>query len=210
MTSTSMLSAVRTLLNEASASYWTDAEIYVWLSSGQKEVLQGIIAMYMERKGKDPYVPSIIAKQITELNIDTSSKTVADFPADFTYFIGAKYTPDGVDVEKAPLRVMPKTAENQIKMANTYLLPTNEQPIGYITGNSVELYPAPTTTSSLDLSYVKDTTDISASTQPVLQPFTHNAIVRFAFAQALLKDERDSDSDKELNKFYEELKLLYI
>lgn len=210
MTSANMLSAVRTLLNEASASYWADADIYVWLSEGQKEVLKGVLSMYLERKNKDPYIPTVIQKQIIGTNIDTSSKTSADFPADFVHLIGAKYTPDGIDVDKAPLRVLTKTAENLSKEVNTYLVPSNEQPIGYLTGFSLELYPIPTANSNLDLNYVKDTTDISASTQPVLPPFTHNAIVQYAFSQALLKDEREQDASNSLNKFYEELKLLYI
>ena len=81
MTSTVMLAAMRTLLEEASASFWTDAECYAALADAQNEIIKELISVYKMKRTqisgmvKDIPLPAIAVKAtLTDNKIEKTKK----------------------------------------------------------------------------------------------------------------------------------------
>ena len=185
MTSANMLARVRTLLDEASASYWTDAECYSALSDGQREVVN--IIYQRDRQSQ------ILKTLWLELSDDNVSNQDIAVPDDFKEFInatmsttlgGTKYTCKIVDYNPAYLR----------DQENTYLVASARNPSVYIKSSTtlgrLICFEPSSSDSRYTIIYMTQPTEISASVQPLLPADAQEAIIIYAFSFLLRKDER--------------------
>lgn len=185
-----MLAHVRTLLDEASAGYWTDTEIYRSLTNGQT-----MTASKLHIKGS-----SLIENLRKDLAQSEASGWL-NLPSDYWFFIGVKYASVGGGTEYPCLL---RRGARFNKESNAYLAGTSSQPYVYVTDNTLDFDPSGSsgmTPRTYTLSYYSKPTDISASVEPILLSITHPAITQYAFAELLLKDEKNQESALEFQKY---------
>lgn len=176
MTTAQMLADVRTKLDEASAGYWTDTEIYKSLNNGQIFTLNALF-------GSDNV--STCIKSLT-VAYSTSSE-----PSDLL-------KPIGVTLNSSPCLI--RSGDKQTKENNTYLTGSTSQPYVYFYSGFVSFDPTPTT-GTYTIDYYKVPEDMTSLVEPTLREPTHPAIVQYAFADLLLKDEKHQESVVEFQKY---------
>lgn len=210
MTRTEMLARARTLLDEATASYWTDTEIYSALADGQQTVANYFLAMYkanliIDRSAKlpQPLEPLVISASATTL---TSGVTK---PADYWHVISAKYAyTGGLAGTFYPCVIEKINPTTDFNLANGYLTPSATDPRMYEDYSAALQFwflPTPSGTAAYLLRYLKVPTAISSSVDPTLPVQTHNAIVFYAVSQMLTKDQRPQESQLMMQNFTNEL-----
>lgn len=195
MTSALMLARLRTLLDEASASFWTDAEIYSALSDGQREVVDILFA-----KGRKHNLLKPLLKTAT--GSDTTSSGIT-LPTDFKEFINASYTTLTTE-DQIPCNVVDYDEIFLRDKDNTYLTPIRATPVVYLKATTgLRLIYFEPTSSHCDYSivYLKQPTEIDVSTQPILSPETHESIIMYAYSFLLRKDMRPAEADSALKTF---------
>ena len=207
MTSAEMLARVRTLLDESSAAFFTDAEIYSALSDGQREVTNFALGVYRQLRAQN--VNSQIPEAIKEL-ITTATGTIAaagltaNLPADYLEWIRADLAHTAGSVDAYPCYYRENTL-GAFASANTYLAEniTNQQHYFTINATQVVFFTpgAVSVGSSYTFVYFKKPTEISGAVQPILSDFTHEAIVQYAYAYILGKDQRTTEASNEYGKF---------
>lgn len=205
MTSSQMLTRVRTLLDEASAGLWSDNEIYSALTDGQKSIAEFLVSFYKKRG----MLPKILLPLVTYL---TGGLTVAGqpnvpLPSDFMYLVSLEYDPDNTG--KKPCIILEDMERNKFLANNSYfsaVTPSDSFYIAYYDIDSssnriLHCQPDNSGLGSYYLNYLKYPTDINASTDPILAEGSHEAIVQYAYIQLLLKDEKSREAYSEFNKF---------
>jgi hypothetical protein len=185
MTTATMLTRVRTLLDEASAGLWVDTEIYSALADGQNAIIDILIAKY---KSGEP-VHNLL-QDITLSASHTSGTAAPSGYIDLSYV-----TVNGVRADIVSHK------EYLERDANTYLDPVANSPVAYVRedGSTKKIYFDPTTVPVIY--YFKTPTEIASGVEPTLSR-GHEAIVQYAFSFLLLKNKQTERSMAELEKFY--------
>ena len=195
MTSANMLARVRTLLDEASAGFWTDAEIYSALSDGQREVVDILFA----KSRKHNLLKSLLK---TASDTDTTSSAIT-LPTDFKEFINASYTTLTTE-DKLPCKIVDYDEIFLRDKDNTYLTPIRATPVVYLsatTGLRLIYFEPTSIHCDYSILYLKQPTEIASGTEPILPPETHEAIIMYAFSFVLRKDMRQAEADSALKTF---------
>lgn len=205
MTSTVMLAALRTILDEASASFWTDAECYAALADGQNEVIRELLTRYrMQKKVDSNAVPSYELQSI--LNDDTGTAQTLSVPAGFLELYSATFDHDGSGGEER-CRIL-ELNEVKDREDNTYLSATGEDPSVYVksVSDTVKIVFLPTLsgTPAYTVHFFKSPADIASGQNATLPVTTHSAIVHYAAYRMLAKDD-DAMSGQEYNLYLKEL-----
>ncbi len=212
MTSATMLAKVRTLLDEASAGLWSDSEIYEALTEGQLAVAQYLLNLFKKTREFKPGLRGLLKEQqgATNSGYISYGDATADIP-DFWDFFSLRIDNDSSGTEYEA-RILTRDEYFQDYESGGYWQATKGSPIAYVYVSSttplnrIIFLPSPATTATYTLEYFKKPTDISSSIEPILGEETHPAIVQYAFADVLRKDELITQSQAEFNKFYEMLK----
>ena len=213
MTSTVMLAAMRTILDESSASFWTDAEAYAALADGQNEVIKEVLAVYKARRRADPNTE--LVEELRTLLTFESAGIAASFKAIYTgflYLVNANWDHDASGTEE-PCRIVEMDRGQNHRESNTFLAATATDPIAYVApepaagGQSINFRPVYSTTATYSLNYLKSPTDIAAGTNATLPVTTHSAIVNYATARMLEKDQRP-EAQMIYGKYLQELKTI--
>ena len=207
MTSTVMLAAVRTILAESTAGFFTDAEIYTALADGQTEVIKYLIDIYRAKRRIDSKTPLFYELE-SILNDDTGTTQSVAVPSGFLELISATFDHNGTGGENpcniVNMNVLP-FYEN-----NTYLSATDVSPRVYIKSISdvvtIVFLPTLSGTPAYTIHYLKSPTDIASGQNAVLPVTTHNAIVYFTVSRMLSKEQRLQEAQIYLQNFMNELK----
>lgn len=210
MLSTELLSRVRTLLDEVTPSFFLDAEIYSALTDAQQETADYFYKLYSsalmnnaDSKLPQPLEPLVISVTAT---LATAGLTK---PADYWHIISVSYAYTGGLIGTFyPCRIETLNPVLGFNLGNTYLAPSATDPKVYEAyGNSLQLWfsPVPSGTGAYTLTYLKTPTSISASVNPILPVSVHSAIVHWATAQMLFKDQRPDEANLHLQNFINEL-----
>lgn len=214
MTRTEMLARVRTLLDEVgTASFWTDTEIYSALTDAQQETANYFLRMYnvalmnnANSKLPQPLESLVISATAT---LATAGLTK---PVDYWHIISASYAnTGGLAGTFYPCRIEKLNPVLGFNLGNTYLAPSATDPKVYEAYSAtLQLWfsPAPSGTGAYTLTYLKTPTSISASVDPILPVSTHSAIVHWATAQMLFKDQRPQEAQLHLQNFINELSII--
>lgn len=213
MTRTEMLARVRTLLDEASASFWTDTEVYSALADGQQEVANYFLNIYKIKAEQD--LDTLIPQPLEVLytaETNTTATGLVSRPSDFWHLVSATFAyTGGLSGTFYNCRIERFSASMFYNINNTYLSATTTNPIVYdVFSTSQKFYfqPAVSGTGAYSISYIKIPTAISSSVDPTLPVQTHSAIVHWATAQMLFKDDRPQEAQLHLQNFINELQLI--
>lgn len=214
MTTATMLAKVRTFLDESSASFWTDVEVYASLAHGQISVIEFLFAIYQQKRRIDP--DTGLPEELRSLTTYVASSMAASalaLPSGFLWLLSAKWDHDATG-GGLPCRVINIDRSFDFHISNTFLAPTSADPVAYVgasvsTGNqSINFLPVYSTTGAYQIYYLKHPTAIAAGQEPTLPEVTHNAIVEYATYAMLMKDQRPQEAQVHYNLYSQELKAM--
>lgn len=195
-----MLAATRTILDESSASFWTDAEIYAALADGQNQVIQLLLDKYRVT-GRMPYELKSVEFD------DTGADDNVTVPAGMYEFLRATYDHDGTGGQE-PCEIL--TPDDVLKREDsTFTTATSTEPIAYIksTSDALKIYflPSKSGTPAYTIWHITKPSDIAGGTNPTLPTTTHSAIVHYAVSRMLDKDQRPQEAQLHYNVFLKEV-----
>jgi hypothetical protein len=212
MTTAIMLAKVRTFLDESSASFWTDAEIYAALAHGQIACIDIILTVYKQRYKIDPNHE--LPNELRVLETNNSAGIAAskiNIPAGFIWLVNANWDHDSTGGEK-PCRIVSMDRGFNHHIDNTFLAPSATDPIAYVApeisagAQSINFLPVYSTTATYTIYYLKYPTAIAVGQEPTLPEGMHNAIVEYATYAMLMKDQRPQEAQAHYNLYSQELK----
>lgn len=205
MTSVQMLSRVRDLLDENSASFWSDANIYVYLSEAQRQLTNIALKLYQAKRDIMPNtpIPDVLRPLITVVvNLafgSTGTSTVA-LPSDYLSDIHVEYD----DNASSPIPAF-RVGENQnryFNQNNSFLKSTQAQYTYWVDGANLNFGTAVSGTGAYRLTYLKQPTEINATpTNPILPSYTHEALCQYAVAEGYKRDKSFNESQLFYNQF---------
>lgn len=203
MTSTVMLAAVRTILDEATASFWTDAEIYAALADGQNQVIEVLLTMYRQTKDMKYELLSL-------RNDNTGTSQTVAVPSGFLELLRATFDHDGTGGEE-PCEIL--THDEALRREDsTFTTATATEPIVYIKSVSdavtIIFLPTASGTPAFTIHFLKSPTDIASGQNPTLPVTTHSAIVHYAASRMLDKDQRPEEAQSQYGLFLKEIERL--
>lgn len=201
------LSRTRDLLNEASAGFWTDTQLYQYLDSAMNITIQYYLAKLETLREQDKFSRSIALEPLSTLHSSHATVTGTQeyaLPTAPDYLIW-----DYVDYSSGGTRPLTTTSyikfsEGKFENVNAYTAFSTANSAFYIRGTMIGFFPIPTSGSSsdgYDLYYYKKPTAItvsSASSEIPLKVETHEGIILIAVSLALAQ-----------NNQYEEGQLFY-
>lgn len=197
MTAAVMLNVLRTKLDEATASMWTDAECYQALTDGQMVAIDYLISI-----GKDSeLLPLIVETNLTVGSVANGKWHVAA-PTDMLRLKSAELYESTQGY--APVRIITDYDGFNFAKYNDLLVGTLANPTVY-SANSFLVFEPAGTSNTATITYIKTPTDIASGTDSALLPSVHPAIVHYAFADLLRKAERTQEALNEFGIFLQML-----
>lgn len=204
ITSTNALARLRTRLDEASAGFWQDGECYSALSDGQRHLINMSLAVWRARRKVNPQIelPVLLTNCFKQTSINLSGVN-APIPADFLDWVNLTFNVSGASGSAYPVFVLPQSAALAQVQANQYLYgdTANKEYFATIGATNIVFNTAGTSSPFCTLTYIYDPIDMSGVQNGVLDDTCQEAIVAFAFAILLQKDERTQDSMAALQEF---------
>lgn len=182
MISTKMLTILTDLIKDSNDPFWSDAELYRYLTMGQNKVMSKIVEMDQNFFEYTEYV-SYVADQ-----------EQYDLPTDI--FMGKLICAEYVDSQgnKSKISKIKKSSRNDYAIrSGTYNGLNYATPVYYLTGMKICFLPIPTSTEAnkVLLTYVQELDDIDAGTDSGLPSAFHNLVIYEAALIAKSKDDDD-------------------
>lgn len=198
MLSTDMLARVRTLIDEASASYWQDSEIYSALSDGQTEAVNFIYGLYEAKKKADPntILPDVLSPLTKSLSNSIVSSYTITIPTDLFKLIAIEIT-NGTNPKVAAYR-RDFSVETIFYQYNSLMNGTNN--VSYFS-NAANYFFNQLLNGSYNIYYIENPPAISSGVNPTVGSAIHDIICLYAFSQVLKKDQRLEESTQNFNQF---------
>ena len=212
MTSTVMLAAMRTILDESSASFWTDAEAYAALADGQNEIIGLFLQVYKAKRKIDPdtELPQELAILLENVT-NTGAVSSIVLPTGFLWLVNATWDHDGSGTLE-PCYVVNHDRSFFFNEKNTFLAATPTSPKVYLVDIGgvlkIQWLPANAGTAAYYYNYIKCPEVIASAVNAELPVETHNAIVHFAVSRMFTKDQRPQESQMHYGIYAQEIKQL--
>lgn len=190
---------VRTSLDESSAGFWTDTEIYTALSDGQREIINILLTLYKQRNKitENEKLPEVLRSILATTTTATGTQNL---PADYLTYLALYITTTNI-----PIYVRSDGIERHQRL-NTYLTSTSTQP--YVSISSTQVVHE-TGSLAWTMDYLKTPTELSDSADPSLPSLAFEAMVSYALAFLLGKDENPR-ATQEFQTFFQLTQNLYI
>lgn len=209
------LSRLRSLLNEATAGFYTDAELYQFLDSGMNMAIELYLGKMEQARMQEKYAGSIALQPLNVANSTTTTVTSTQeyaLPADFLITDSCEYAPTYTDT-KYPAQLVDFSRWKFLKL-NSFETNSVTNPGYYIRGSYLgftETITSGGANGMLHYYYKKPTaiTSATASSEIPLKLETHEGIVLLAFHLALIKDNRPAEAQSEYSKAMDILNKLY-
>lgn len=209
MTSANLLARLRTLLDEASASYWTDTEAYAALADGQNAVVTialGVLrASRMAKPNGDVALPFVL-KPLYAVQTGTvaSGQSAATLTGNVLEVLWVTYN-SATGTPLYPVRIRHNSYASQFQKANTYLVAstTTNEYYAQITNLTTITFETASTNNAAayNVGLLSQATDIASGQNPVLPDEAVPAILMFAFARLLNKDQRLEEAVEAFKEF---------
>lgn len=205
MTTAEMLSRVRILLEEATASFWSDNEIYSALTDGQNEAIRLKYSIYKSKVKVNPResIPEVLRPLIKdETGTIGLSENTLTIPSDLMFLISVRYDPAGSNLRPCYQRGM--SMLSYFDSDNQYLKDSTAFKSYFFHLDKSEIVFETTVTASpgsYGWTYLKKPADIASGVDPTIKSEYHDAVVMFAYAKMLLKDQRVDEANAAYNKF---------
>lgn len=205
MTTAQMVTRVRTLLDEITESFFLTTEIYSALADGQQEVANYFHKIYELMKVNNPSIPlSNILESLYAMTTSTTVSGLVNNPANYWHLILATYAYNGGTSYNC--RIQSLGPSLLYDLDNTYLAASPTSPTVYqVSATQFLFLPTASGTANYALGYLVKPTPISSSVDPTLPVQTHTAIVHWAVAQMLFKDQRPQEAQLMLQNFMNEI-----
>lgn len=208
MTGPNLLARLRTLLDEASAAYWTDAESYAALADGQNAVIAIALGVYRAKKFSLPnqdiplshVLQSLFSTQTATVGVGVATASLTGTVLELVYvkWNSAAATP------LYACRVRNYSPASEFKAANSFLVATPTSGEYFIRFNNptITFETVSTNAAATYLAGVlTQPTDIGAAQASTVPDICVPAIVQFAFARMLSKDQRVAESQDAFKRF---------
>jgi len=210
MTSAELLARLRTMLDEASAGFWTDVEAYAALSDGQLQLCELAVGVLKAKKeaseNGDVKIPECLkALLTTEMSVILTSGTASiTLSHEALELISVLYTKDNSQSDSVPCYIR-KASYGDVFISRNVFGTANansEYFVSFQPPSTVVLEtPVSGSYGSHTSAYIKVPGDISATVDPALPSRTMEPIVQFAFARMLAKDQRLEESVNAFKNF---------
>ncbi len=202
MISTAMLALVRTWLQESTAAFWSDAEVYTALSTGQRELVRMAVKDYEQLSIVNPTTDVLhILVPLQKAGAITITSSSGSLPSDYLHLISGTFTPTGGSA--TPILRRRQNSATAASQVNTFLTGTAaHEYYAWVAGTSLTLE-----TSGLagtaNIAYISIPVDIDATHNATIPDDFHNAVCQFAYGQLLKKteDETQKKSQIEYDQF---------
>ena len=192
---TILVARARTYLDEVSAGFWTQDEIYKALTDGQREVITFVLAIYKQKLSVNPdeKLPEVLRNCFNT----TTGIGSAALPAGFLF-------PLSVYTATVPVYMRPDGTQRGASKLNAYLASSSTQPFCSFSSTQIVFE----TSVSWTMEYLQTPiSDIDATHDPALGAIAYNAMVEYATAFLLNKDENQR-AQQHLSKFFNEVQNL--
>ena len=200
-----LLAQVRTFIDENSANFWEDSEIYSALSDAQKEYASIVLTIYKEKLkiDKNLELPEVLRGLVTT-EVDTIAAVSSTFtiPSDFMYDLSLKYNHQSTSSLK-PCFKREIDKNYYFKQANSLLQADTTKEYYYSLNGTTFAFETEVSigTGGYSLVYLAVPTAITSSVDPVLPGFTFPALLQYAFGDVINKDGRTQESLAYYSKF---------
>ena len=199
------LARLRILINETSAGFWDDTQLYKLLDSSQNMAIQLMLGKEdMERKlsphYRHPSLQAIIANNSKAATVSVPEYAFSSFTSPITDYIRPLFVNFNYASGQATATLV-TYEESKYRNLNSFTAPAATAPIFYVRANIVGLNPAPDSMNSVQFFYYKTPVPVDASHDFTLTAETHESIIYGALALALQKDSRAQEADIYFNKF---------
>lgn len=211
------LSRLRSLLNESTAGFYTDAELYQYLDSGMNIAIQLYLSKMEQARAEDKYKGSIALQPLHTLDpTNTTATGVQEYslPADFLITDYCEYAIDGGRAQDIYPAVLVDYSVYKFLNQNSFQSFSATNPGYYIRGSNLGLTQPIVLGGALCYKhyYYKKPTAItsgSASSEIPIKLETHEGIILLAFHLALVKDNKPNEAQAEYAKAMDILNKLY-
>lgn len=213
MTSANLLLRVRTMLDEASASYWSDAEIYAAATDGQSTLLSLALAVDSAKEDKSAnqdidlslflsYFYSVVTGTVAS---GTSTITLSGAVLEILWLL---YNPAAAS-PLYPVRFRRLGEAYQFQSRNQYLSGTSAAndyyaiPLKAASGSgTITLETASTNNAATyNAGVITQPADIAAGQSPTAPDIAMDAIATFAFGRMMIKDQRNDEANAAFARF---------
>lgn len=209
-----MVTQLGTLLDESTASYFSTAERYTALDHGQRELIAIFLGRYKAEKAGLPNVLRPLLKAANSATLTASTSTIT-LPTGFLHCFSFKYDYDNSDSSGLIPCIIRDPGGLYHTQKNVYLSSSAAAPVIWIDAANINLEtpvvaaPSETAKGSYYIEYLGAPTTIGASSDPVLPESCYNAILTYAYAELLHKDQRTQEGDLQFARFYQMAQALY-
>lgn len=199
-----LVARVRTLLDEASAGFFSANEVYYALTDAQREIIIFALSVYKAkiRVNPDEPLPEVLRNSIGTPATGTGTATL---PTGFLHALSIYITASGI-----PVFIRSDGRGKAASKANTYLASSATQPYCSITATQIVFE----TSVAWTMEYLQlPASDLDATHDPALSAAAYNAMVYYAAGFLLAKDGdplAQQMSQQHLNNFMKELQTLSI
>lgn len=192
MTIAEMIQRVRTVLDESSAGFFTDAEVYSALNDAQMDIVSTAAKYYADKRGE---VPRVLKPLIYNAagSIASPGYTV-NLPSDYLIDVYAEYSLVSANALKPCRRF---AFDDRIKFAqqNTLLKPDGVNEFGYyVSGVQFCFTINAAITSYYNIVYIKHPAKMDQYNECSLPEIAHEPMVEYAVAFLLKKDDKYNES----------------
>ncbi len=216
MTPASLLARLRTIVDEAAQSYFTDTECYAALSDGQRALINIVLSIYNAKAKINPHekIPEVLFPLIKTVNNTLANGAASiGLPSDYLQDLWLTYNHDSpLSANLKPCRKRNYGLGYPQQKSNSYMKdnPGNEY-FYSIYGTIINLEtPVTVNTGNYQFAYIPIAADIiSGGGNPVLQDNALMAVVHYAAADLFTKDELNEAANLEFQKFLQLTRDLY-
>jgi len=194
---------LKAILDEATALFWTSANLHYYLSSGQTQATQMLLQIEDTiRKTDGNYRHPDLAVLINYADLALVNGTATSaLPTGHLRTLSAEVKYTGVTQAWASEITL---AELGHKRGNTYSIPTVTDPVFYIVGATIGVFPVPDAGSGTVTSghrYYKHPVAVTPSVQFILEDNLHEAIIEYAAYMAFEQDGNTQEAQLHLQNF---------
>lgn len=195
MTTNNLVTVLRTLLDEVSAGFWEDSEIYKALDEGQNSLIKLHLAVWKSKikVNKDEELPETLRVLLNQ----TTGTGTTSLPTGFLEYISI--------YGDVPIYVRNQTRKKGSLKNNSLLESSASQVYCSFNGSQVVFE----TSVSWTMDYLKIPDAISSSQNPVLPDTCQDILINYAFSELMRKDGQLNYAADAYNRFLSSAQAIY-
>lgn len=204
MTQLEAMGRLRNLINEATAGFYSNDQLYQMLDSATLQAITIVLAqMRKKRQEGNKYYTSRLLQPLHRTFTATTTAGSAEYaPPELVTTLYIDIDSVYLDADNAGTKypcVRAEMFEGRKGQATTYYGFESKSPAYYIRGDRIGFFPTPTSSSgSYEVYYWINHTTVASGTSSNQMPLHiegHEAMLRLALADALIMDDRSQEAE---------------